>query len=327
MKVLIIANEERYRKYMPDMKITRKTELVFCPLGTEDTELLRRAADADTVVADAIAPVSAGLISQMSRLRLIQSEGVAYNGIDVEAAKKHGVLVCNNKGVNAGAVAEQAVLLMLALLRDAVNADRKVREGLQIQTKESMMLEGITELGDCRVGLVGFGDIGRATASRLLPFGCEIFYYSRHRAGGSVENEYRVGYLELKDLLATCDIISLHVPVTEETTGMVNREFLGLMKPTAYLVNTARGEIVDNEAMREVLMSGKIQGAAFDTVYPEPTQKDNILVDLPGNCASRVIFSPHIGGVTSSTFYRAHKNIWRNIEALNEGITPSNIVS
>lgn len=326
MKVLIIANEERYRKYMPDTDVTKTAELIFCPLGTNDAEMLRRAADAAAIIADAIAPISEDLISQMPGLKLIQSEGVGYNAIDIEAARKRGVTVCNNKGINAGAVAEQTILLMLALLRDAVNGDGKVRAGLQIQTKEKMMLEGITELADCRVGLIGFGDIAKAVAKRLIGFGCETFYYSRSRAAEEVEKEYSASYLDRDELLASCDIISLHLPVTGETRGIVSHEFINMMKPTAYLINTARGEIVDNEAMRDALIKGRIAGAAFDTVHPEPTLKDNILVDLPSDCRSRVIFSPHIGGITSGTFYRAHRNIWRNIEALSCGKPLINIV-
>jgi Lactate dehydrogenase and related dehydrogenases len=327
MKALIIGNETRYRKYMPDFDIVKETEMVFCPLGTADHDILKLAGDADFILADAIAEVSQNLITNMPDLKLIQSEGVGYNRIDVPAARNKGVIVCNNKGINAGAVAEQTILLMLALLRDAIVSDRKVREGFQIQTKEKMMVEGITELADCKIGLIGFGDIARATARRLLPFECEIYYYTRSRLSEAEEQDFQVQYLDLPKMAQTCNIISLHIPVTTETEGMINAEFLKSMKPNAFLINTARGEIVDNDAMRDAIAAGEIRGAAFDTVYPEPTPKDHILLNLPGNYGDRVIFSPHIGGITRSTFLRAHKNIWKNVEAVSKGEKPINIVS
>ena len=189
------------------------------------------------------------------------------------------------------------------------------------------MVEGIRELSDCKVGLIGFGDIGKATAKRLYPFECELYYYSRTRLLAEQEEEYHITYLDLDQLARECDIISIHVPVTKETTGMVNQQFFKKMKDNAFIINTARGEIIDNEAMREALINGEIGGAGFDTVYPEPTTKDNPIVDLPTEAAKRVIFSPHIGGITTSTFVRAHQNIWRNIEAVANGQRPQFIVN
>lgn len=327
MKVLVIGNEERYKKYMPDMKIVKEAELTYCPIGTTDDELIEKGRDAQILLVDAIAPVSSYLIDNMPNLLLIHSEGVAYNAIDIIAAKERGIYVCNNKGLNAGAVAEQTILLMLGLLRKVVFADQKVREGYQIQTKEKAMVEGIIELADCKIGLIGFGDIAKATAKRLVPFECELYYYSRTRLQKELEDAYHVKYLELEELAATCDLISIHVPVTKETTGMIDREFLKKMKKSAYLVNTARGEIIDNAALREALINGDIQGAAFDTVFPEPTAKDHPLVALPLEASDKVLFSPHIAGITKSTFVRAHQNIWSNVEAVINNQRPNYVVN
>lgn len=327
MRILVIGNEERYKKYMPNAEIIKEADITFCTLGTSDEELIRLAKDAQVLLVDAIAPVSKNLIGNLPNLQLIHSEGVGYNAIDINAAKERGIYVCNNKGINSGAVAEQTILLMLGLLRKVATGDMSVREGNQLKTKEKAMIEGITELADCKIGLIGFGDIAKATAKRLHPFECKIYYYSRTRLTKEMEDEFHVTYLDLNQLAATCDIISIHVPVTEETTGMINEEFLKKMKKTAYLVNTARGELVDNEAMRQALIDGEIQGAGFDTVYPEPTTKDNPLVDLPKDVAGKVLFSPHIGGITSSTFYRAHENIWSNVQAVMNGQRPNYVVN
>ena len=328
MKALIIANQDRFEKYRPkDMAISQEVELVFRPRGSSDEDLLAAAWDADFIAADPMAAVSAALIRGMPNLKLIHSEGVAFNNFDLEAAREKGVYVCNCKGVNAGAVAEQTVLLMLAVLRRLVVGDRVERRGGQMQMKERTMVDGMKELSECKVGLVGFGDIGQAAAERLRPFGCELYYYTPRRKSEDMERRFGVCYLSLEELVRTCDIISLHTPVTGETKGMVNREFLSHMRPDAILINTARGELVDNEALREAIISGRIAGAGLDTVFPEPTTADNPLVDLPPEYADKVVFSPHIGGITTGAFTRAYRLIWQSFEDLRQGKRPRNIVN
>ncbi|MDT8719240.1 hydroxyacid dehydrogenase [Clostridium sp. 19966] len=327
MKILIIGNEDRYKKYMPDLDIVKNIDRVFCPRGAEDEELFNAAHDADAIAIDPMAKLSGNVIRNMPNLKIIQSEGVGFNGIDCDAAKERGIYVCNCKGANAGAVAEQTVLLMLALLRNIIVCDGAEREGNQIYMKEKMMVEGITELGDCKIGLIGFGDIAKATAKRLNPFECEIYYYTKFKKSADTEKEYHVSYMDLDEMVHNCDIISIHCPVTTETAGMINEDFLSKMKPNSYIVNTARGEIIDNEALYNAIISEKIKGAALDTVAPEPTTLDNILLNLPKEYADRIIFSPHIGGITTSYFYRAHKKNWANIDAALRGERPNHIVN
>lgn len=327
MKTLIIGNRQRSEKYMPDNEFTRNMDKVYVPLNETDDRILEVASDVDFIQVDAIGRVSKTLINNMPNLKLIHSEGVGYNGIDVQAADDKGVMVCNNKGINSKAVAEQTVLLMLGLLRTVVEGDRAVREGNQIQMKERRMLEGITELADCKVGIVGFGDIGRETAALLNPFGCELYYYSAHRRDNDTEKNYNIKYLELDELAGECDFVSLHVPVTQETTKMVNEDFLKKMKPTAYIINTARGEIIDNNALCKALSEGWIAGAGLDTVAPEPVTLDNPLLNLPADIAAKLLFAPHLGGITTSTFKRGFCNIWQAFEDAANGRTPKNIVN
>lgn len=328
MKVLIIGSRERYEKFCPvTTEFAKSVEKVYVDLGTSVERILEAAWDADFIAADAIAKVPADLILQMPNLKVIHSEGVAYNGIEGETAAERGIYVCNNRGINAGAVAEQTILLMLGLLRKVISGDRAVRDGRQIQVKEAAMLEGIMELGDCCIGLIGFGDIAKALSKRLQPFGCRVYYYTRNRKPEETEKEFGASWLPLSELLETCHMVSIHVPVTSDTLGMVNASFLEQMRPDAYLINTARGEIVDNEALRQALIQGKIAGAAFDTVAPEPVQIDNPLVTLPEDVKDKVIFSPHTGGITTSTFQRAHYNIWKAFEDVSCGRKPANVVN
>ena len=322
MKVLVIGDAARVEKYRPAVPIASTAEVVVVDRGASDEELLERAGDADVIIADAISPVSAALIAAMPNLRLIHSEGVAYDRIAIDVAHERGIYVCNNPGVNAAAVAEQAILLMLGCLRSVVAGDAAVRAGRQIQFKERAMVTGIRELGDCRVGLYGCGAIAQATAQRLQAWGTSVCYYQRHRLSADREREHSLTYVDRTTMLSTCDIVSLHVPVTPETRGMVDAEFLAAMPDDAVLINTARGEIVDQVALAQALEAGTIGGAGLDTLDPEPVTPDNPLLQLSPEAAARVVFSPHIGGITEGMFYRAHRWIWENIARLAAGDPP-----
>ena len=326
MKLLVIGDERRFAKFLPDLDIVRQVEAVVVGRGTPDDEIVARVGDADFIVADAISPVGPRLMDAFPDLKLVHSEGVAYNAIDVAAAEERGIVVCNCAGMNAGAVAEQAVLLMLACLRHVVEADAAVRSGRQIQLKERLMVEGIRELGDCTVGLVGLGAIAVATAERLRAFGCDVVYWNRHRRPPEEEARLGVRYLPLDELAGACDVVSLHVPVTPETENLVDAAFLGRMKSDAVLVNTARGEIVDQRALAAALEAGAIGAAGLDTLSPEPVTVDHPLVQLSGSAADRLVLSPHIGGVTEGAFRRAWTTIWTNIARVAAGEQPVNVV-
>ena len=328
MKVLIVGNPDRYESYLPaDLPLAQEAEKVFCPRGSSDEALLAAAADADFIAFDPMSPIGARCLENMPKLRAIHSEGVGYNFVDLDAAARRGIYVCNCAGVNAGAVAEQTVLLMLAVLRDVVNGDQGVRAGQQIRIKESSMARGYTELADCRVGLVGLGAIGRETALRLRPFGCRLAYYNRRRRPAAEEEALGLEYLPLEELCAGSDIVSLHLPVTPETAGLVNEDFLRRMKPTAYLINTSRGDLVDNAALGRALTEGWIAGAGLDTLSPEPVLPDNPLLQLPEEAMKRIVFSPHIGGITNSSFRRSHRMIWQCFTDVAEGRRPKHIVN
>lgn len=326
-KVLILTSRKRMEKYTDFSKIPGDWKLVFLDSVYREEDALKQGWDADFIIVDAVSPVSRRLMKQMPNLRLIHSEGAGFERIDTQAAREAGVYVCNNASLNSGAVAEQAILLMLALLRRFQEGDSLVRQGKQGQAKGSFILDGIPELESCHVGIVGFGNIGKATAKRLAAFGSKVSYYSRHRLDAAEEKNFGVNFLPLPELTASCDIVSLHLPATPETTGLVNREFLERMKPSALLINTARGEIVDQAALAQALENGTIAGAGLDTLYPEPATLENPLLRLSESCRYRIVFSPHIGGTTDGVFYRMHRNIWNNLFLAAAGKRPGNVVN
>lgn len=327
MKTLVLGDQARVNKYRSYCNIPKDMELIFANPYLSDKEILAVGKDADFIMSDPMGKVSTILISSMPNLKLIHSEGVGYNKIALETAKERGIYVCNGQGINAAAVAEQTILLMLGLLRSVLEGDSQVRAAKQTEMKERLMVEGIIELRDCHVGLVGFGAIAKETAIRLQAFGCKISYYSRNRKNEETEKEYGITYMPLEDLAKKCDIISLHVPVTKETEKMINKDFISLMKPNAYIINTARGDIVDQEALRDALEKGRIAGAGLDTLSPEPVRPDNPLLNLSEGAKQRVLFSPHLGGITVGTFIRSHSLIWDNINRVINGERPVNIVN
>ncbi len=329
MKLLHIGKEKNLEKYAAPDSFLYELDRVSAPIGLSTEEYVAVAGDADFIIADAIGAVSGELIDAMPNLRLIHSEGVAFNRIDVEAAWKKHVWVCNSRAMNASAVAEQAILLMLGMLRDVTGGDRAVREGRQISVKEGYMQRGdLRELADCSVGLVGFGAIGRETAKLLRAFGVQkILCAKRTPLSPAEEESFGVRCCSIDRLLSESDIVSLHLPVNEATTGMADRKFFASMKDGALFVNTARGELVDDAALIEAIASGKIAMAGLDTLDREPVQSDHPLLNVPDSVAERLLFSPHIGGITASSFRRSYAMIAEDIRDAAEGRVPKRVVN
>ncbi|WP_050741542.1 2-hydroxyacid dehydrogenase [Acetobacterium bakii] len=325
-KVLILTSKKRVSKFSDLTIIPADWKLVFGEDLTTDEAVLKTAGDADFIFADAIRKISKTLIDNMPNLKLIHSEGVGYNKIDIDAAKEKGIYVCNNTAANSAAVAEHAILLMLGLQRRLLEGDHMVRSGQQIQAKGSFILDGIPELRSCHIGLVGLGSIALETAKRLKAFGPKLSYFNRSRKN-KAEDELGLSYLSMEELCKQCDIISFHLPVTPETTGIINQKLLALMKPTALLINTARGELVVQEDLVNALINGQIAGAGLDTMYPEPVTLDNPLLNLPEDCHYKLLFTPHIAGTTRQAFEKMHKTVWTNILAVSKGEIPINIVN
>ena len=327
MKVLVFGPKARYDLYLPEFVRDMPVEPVFCGAPAPSLQAAADNPDAEVIFADAITPVSREMMDLLPRLRMIHSEGVAFNAIDIAAAREKGIFVCNNKGCNAGSVAEHTVMLMLMALRCGVTGHAAVSAGEQIGFKERFMVSDAPELGEQTVGIIGLGDIGQAVVRLLRPFGCRLFYYTAHRRPPEVEQELGVAYLPLEELAEQCSILSLHCAVNEQTTHMVNGALLAHVRPGTILVNTARGQLVDNLAVRQALIDGRLGGIAIDTFDPEPTPASHPLVDLPAEAAKRAVFSPHLGGITGGVFRRAHRNMWNSVRLLLEGQRPGFIVN
>jgi len=238
------------------------------------------------------------------QLKLIQLMSAGYEHVDLALAKRYGILVAHFGGSNASVVAEHTILLILALHRHLLELDANVRGG-RWRGGEPVM----HELRGKRVGLVGLGYIGREVAQRLRAFDCDVVYFSRTPADP--------GYLALDELLRTSDVVSLHISLTSATRGLIGARELALMKPSALLINTSRGGVVDQPALVEALQRGTIAGAALDVLDPEPPDPSSPLLQLPS-----VIFTPHNAGSAEEVWPRVVATCFANIERVARGEPP-----
>lgn len=327
MKVLVLSPKERYDRYAPDTTAFRAAELVFCDREGAEESWLAAGGDAEALFVTPVTPITEHLLVQMPNLKLIHCEGVGYDRIDLEAARKRGIYVCNNAGCNAEPVAELAVMMMTMLLRRMIWGDRMVRGGRQGEAVRQLERAPTLDLRMAEVGMIGFGAIAQATAKLLRSYGSRVYYYARHRRPEEVERQFGAEYLPLEQLLKRCDIVSLHLPATVESHHMVNEDFLRHMKPGSYLVNTARGAVIDDEALCEAIRSGHLAGAALDAYAPEPMEADHPLVRLAQECPDKLVLCPHQGGLTEQSFRNVYRMLFENLERVMEGKRPDRIVN
>lgn len=307
------------------IRLPQEWEIAFVPYKGE--ALPTALAQADCWFISSLQPVHADMLQHAKRLRLIHTLGVGFNKIDLSYTRAHGIFVCNGRGTNGRTVAEHAVSLMLAgLSRMAHYANLAQNGGFQSAMRE-FGVQGYHELGSRRVGLIGLGENGSATARILQGFGCEVYYYKRHRAPKETEQALHVHYLPLDELLAYCNVISLHLPASEETIGMIGEREFARMQPDTLLVNVARGEIVDTGALVRALEAGRIFGAALDTTYPEPPKMDHPLLCLQEEARMRLLLTPHIAGVSFESKEAALKGLIHNVRAIQNGERPNHIVN
>ncbi len=282
-----------------------------------DDEKISLVQDADFLI------LFPGLISERvlrsaPHLKLIQLVAAGYDSMDVNLCRELGILVANNGGANSIDVAEHTIGLILGFYRRLIELDRNVRadQWRNIDTGSSTYtINGKT------VGIVGLGNIGKRVAHLLRSFGARLLYYDQYPPAGDIESELGVTRMALENLLQESDIVTVHLPLTPETRGIIGKYELSLLKPTAVLVNTCRGPIVDEVALTEVLSEGRILGAALDVLAQEPPSPDNPLLKL-----ENVLFTPHVAGVTYDTWTRRGEFVFQNLQRVWEGEPPLAVV-
>jgi phosphoglycerate dehydrogenase-like enzyme len=253
--------------------------------------------------------------TQARRLKLVQVLSAGYDRVNIAGARAARVPICSNGGANSVAVAEHAIMLMLAVYRKLVTYHQNVAAGRWMQgmprTQDIYELEGKT------VGLVGLGNIGQQVAKRLQGFDATVIYYDALRRPPEEEARLHVRYVPFETLLETADVVSLHVPLNHDTQGLIDVKALARMKPKAILINTCRGEVVQEEALIDALRQGRILAAGLDTQAKEPPDPHNPLLTLPN-----VTLTPHSAGPTVDSFQKRFRNGYANIQRVAGGQPP-----
>ncbi len=284
----------------------------------DEAELCRITRDADAVIVER-AQITPRVIAAMERCRIIVRHGVGFDTLNVDAATEAGICVCNVTDYCTQEVSDHAMALLLALSRSLFPLDASVRRGewnVFGPAGKNRRIEGQI------LGLVGFGKIGQAVARRAQGFGMQVIAYDPF-IGADVMDPLGVRKLELDDLLKESDLVSLHLPLSEKTRHLINGDRIRMMKPTAFLVNTARGGLVDQQALVAAMSEGHLAGAGLDTFEGEPPAADDPVRKLPN-----VIMTPHAAFYSTGSLRQLHWRVSRQVTQLLVGSQrPDNLVN
>lgn len=287
-------------------------DIRYCAEDDDET-LYRELPDAE-VIWHVLRPLSGADLQMAPKLRLVHKLGAGVNTIDVATATRLGIAVANMPGANAPSVAEGTVLLMLAALRRLPELDRATREGNGWPSDPSLG-ETVRDIGGCTVGLIGYGNIAKSVETIVAAMGAQVLHTSTRDDG-------HPGWRTLPGLLAVSDIVSLHLPLTDETAGMLDAEALGHMKADAVLVNTSRGAVIDEVALVDALRGGGLAAAGLDVFAVEPVAPDNPLLSLPN-----VVLTPHVTWYTVDTMRRYLAQAVDNCRRLRDRRDLANVVN
>jgi glyoxylate reductase len=309
---------------IPDMGLNllkEKFEVIINPydrLLTKD-ELIKAASNFDALITMLADTIDKDVLeSGKDRLKIVANYAVGYNNIDFEKAKELGIYVTNTPGVLTETTADLAWALMLAISRRIVESDAFTRSGKFEGWKPELFL-GNDVYGKI-LGIIGFGNIGQAVARRAIGFNMKVYYYQRHKVAPEIEKSLHATYLSLEEVLTKSDFISLHVPLTKETYHLIDNKRLSLIKKTAYLINTARGLVIDEKALCQKLKNNEIAGAALDVYENEPIICEDLFK------LNNVILTPHIGSASYETRSKMSLMVAKDVIQSLNGEKPDHLV-
>jgi len=282
-------------------------------------ELVQRVAGADALLTMLTDPIDADVLDAGKRLRIVAQMAVGYDNVDVAAATERGILVTNTPGVLTETTADLAFALLLAAARRVVEGDRLTRTGGWKSWHPSFLLG--QDVHGATLGIVGLGQIGLAVARRARGFDMRILYHDRTRHS-QAEADLGLEYAELDRLLCESDFVSLHVPLSPETRHLIGGRELSLMKPTAVLVNAARGAVVDQRALYAALKERRIAAAGLDVAEVEPVPGDDPLLTL-----DNVVITPHVGSASVATRAKMAEMAVESIHQALRGELPAHCVN
>ena len=325
IEVVTTIPTKRFKRF--GVSFPPEWEVSYLEYPIPDEILINACQGADFLLVSSTHAVSKKVIENTPSLRLLHVDGVGYDMANVETAKEVGLPVCNNHSSNSTSAAEHTIAFMLTGLKRLCLVDKQLKTRDYQEVEREYLAKGVRELSSQHVGLIGLGAIGQEVARLLQPFGCKISYYDMFRQPPELELKLKVLYVSLEELLQECDIISLHVPALPDTRDLINQKNISLMKPDALLINTSRGEIIDQLALAEALEEGRINGAAVDTIVPEPPGENHPLFTLSEKASNRIIITPHVAGKSDEAFKRMLNWAIANMKRVVNGEKPVNIVN
>jgi len=305
-------HEDTLKILKKNARVKTKPEWYGKRLSSEELAEAIKGVDAALIGAD---ECTAKVFNVADKLKVLATVGHGYNNIDLEAATRKGVVV-TNAPVMHDAVADFTLGLIICIMRKIVQADKCVKSG---RWREGLSMS--TDLCGKTLGIIGLGKIGSEVAKRAKCFKMHLQYYDVIRQE-SREKELGIKYVSLEELLKTSDVITIHTPLTPNTRGMIGEKEFSLMKSGAYLINTSRGEVVDEEALLKALKSGKLGGAALDVMAKEPPDPDNPLLTL-----DNIIITPHIATATPEARRKAELTAIEDVFRVLEGRKPIHILN
>ena len=292
-------------------------EVVVLDKSSTEEQRINEVRDAEFLLCYGQDP-SDEVIKSLEKCRLVQLLAAGYDRMNLDLLAELEIPCANNGGANSWAVADQAVLLMLAIYKQLLASDNSRREG---RWAEPITGQNTFEMAHKKVGRLGIGNIGRQVAKRVQGFDAKVQYFDLYPLDERTAEELNVTYVSLDELFSTSDIISCHTPLTNDTKHIVNSNTLSLMKPTAILINTSRGPVVDEEALISALQSGVIAAAGLDVFEKEPVSPDNPLLKM-----DNVVATPHMAGTTWDTWARRANFGFENMERIRNGEAPQAVV-
>jgi glyoxylate reductase len=285
----------------------------------ERQRLLRSIGDKDGLLCMITDTIDVELLDKAPRLKVVANCGVGFNNVDLKATTQRSIIVCNTPGVLTDATADTAFALIMATARRVVEGDKLTRRG-EFRFWAPFHFLGHEVTGKV-LGIIGMGRIGQALAKRAAGFDMKVIYFDSSRLDPEKEKSLGIKSVSMETLISTADVISLHVPLTEETRHLINRETLEKMKPTSYLINTSRGPVVDEVALVEALRANKISGAGLDVYENEPELAPG-LKEL-----DNVVLLPHVGSATLETRTKMTSLAAENLLAGLRGDRPLNCLN
>jgi phosphoglycerate dehydrogenase-like enzyme len=289
-------------------------ELTVAYHAPNDAEVIPLMKQAHVLVIPAVGPKLNPQSFANTAVKLVQVTGAGLDRLDLPLLKSMGIAVANVPGGSNSAIAEYVVTTASVLLRRFSWADAEIRAGNYQDFRARMVSDNLSGLDGMLVGVIGLGTIGLGVAQAFHRAGCRICYYDPSPRDAAAAGAMNAESLSLDKLLQSADVATLHVPLLPETRGLIKARELQKMKAGAILIQASRGGVVDEGALAQALSSGHLGGAAIDVYETEPLSPDNVLLSLSGDAARRILFTPHIAGVTRQATEYLFRSAWRNVE-------------